>query len=254
MKLYAIDQLSKAAQKNAYQNWLETANENLDQIYMNTLAGFAGLFEIMLPGFEPVQFDKQKLCSLLPMNIQCLSKNELAEYLKDKYNNLFDSTKLYPLTGEYTDVFILKPMRDFVSGTTVKIHCTLFMLIGDCIEEFYDKYIKRRSADTFKLESQEKKQLYYFDGSLYNLQGIKPNKSTLVINLLKMIIGKRICSEKKRLIQTYPLEINAKVKFEMDSEDFTYYIYLHKLSDKSYFTCADTRLDDCKNRFNQWIP
>lgn len=171
INIYKIDELSRSAQRKAYENWLQKAQYPWHDDNVRTLHAFEKIFPIKIKGFE-YRFEYGEGRNYIHFtftedeNIENLSGIRLSKYI---YNNCFDyitSKKIFygksktrkskilyvhdcPLTGYFMDEEILEPIYKFLKKPE---DITFYTLIRRCLNSWldacrddYEKYFSFRN-------------------------------------------------------------------------------------------------------------
>ncbi|WP_434644347.1 hypothetical protein PQ692_14900 (plasmid) [Thermoanaerobacterium thermosaccharolyticum] len=157
VNIYKIDELSRNAQRKAYENWLEKGEYPWHDDNVRTLHAFEKIFPIKIKGFEyGYEYGEGRnyiyFNFIEDENIENLSGIRLLKYL---YNNYFDyitnkkpfygksktrkSKIIYnhdcPLTGYCMDLEILDPIYNFLKKPE---DITFYTLIRRCLYSWLD--------------------------------------------------------------------------------------------------------------------
>ena len=159
INIYKIDELSKKAQRRAYEHWLQKAEYPWHDDNVKTLRKFEEIFPLKISEFEygggrnyiHFIFTEYK-------DIENLSGIRLLKYIYQNYYKYLFTLKTYytitktdflksrkskiqyivydcPLTGCYMDEEILKPIRDFLKKPE---NITFYVLIKRCLDAWLD--------------------------------------------------------------------------------------------------------------------
>lgn len=157
VNIYKIDELSRKAQRRAYEHWLEKAEYPWHDDNVRTLHAFEKIFPIKIKGFE-YRFEYGEGRNYIHFtftedeNIENLSGIRLLKYIYNNYFDYISSKKIfygksktrkskiiysldYALTGYCMDEAILGPIYKFLKKPE---NITFYVLIRRCLNSWLD--------------------------------------------------------------------------------------------------------------------
>ncbi|SNX54215.1 hypothetical protein [Thermoanaerobacterium sp. RBIITD] len=153
VNIYKIDELSRKAQRRAYEHWLEKAEYPWHDDNVKTLRKFEEIFPVKIHEFEyGGSYNYIRFLFTERRDIKNLSGIRLLKYLYNNYFDYISSKKIfygkskkrkskiiysfdYALTGYYTDEAILGPIYKFLIKPE---NITFYALLKRCLDAWLD--------------------------------------------------------------------------------------------------------------------
>lgn len=188
IKVYSIDELSREAQENAYNNWINNCIYPWSYENANTLKCFCDKFYVDCYNWEYdcscSSYNYRFINGLFNADCFYCDTEEIAENLKGvrlyKYlqNNFSDilNNRDCVFTGYYMDYVILEPIYEFYDDFNSENYCKykdydFNSLINDCLSRFFygcvDDYSYCSSFEYFIEESQLNEWEYTLNGEIF---------------------------------------------------------------------------------------
>ena len=185
-EVYTFDELSAEAKENVYSYWRNDDYFFYGDDYQESLKAFEKLFRVDVLDWGVDYYSYARLgFNKIEEDVLDLSGVRLMSYL---YNNFYDSiysgkyfrknyrskvTKEYcaPLTGVFSDHYLLDIIVEFMDGKHVKSGYTFQALLEDCVDNwlkgFSDDYDYWCSPEAIKEEIEDGDYEFYEDGTRY---------------------------------------------------------------------------------------